>query len=224
MIILNGMVRHMCALNGEVLLLCKKAYISSIRNLFGDLPNLRLKFVVEMHEFTAELFREVDALGFDIVFLGQHSGMRWRALDPLWSRALYRQVGLDPATMYSAFGVLRNPEREQALLRKVREALGEVFVVVHDDVSRGYVIKRSSLPPGMPVVHVDDPRWRTDNIFDYAALIDHAMQFHGFDSCFMLMDDFLGLKARTFCHAYFKDPNLDQAFYRTDITIVRAPL
>ena len=224
MIILNGLVRDACEAHDEVLLFVKKAYISSIRSLFGDVTNLRLKFVAEAHEFTAELFRSTAAMGYDMMFLGQHSGTRWRALDPLWSRALYRQAGLDPARMYTGFRVARHPDREAAMLEAVRRAVGDVYVVVHDDAARGFVIRTSSLPPGMPVVHVDDPRWRTANIFDYAAVIDNAIQFHGFDSCFMLMADFLGVKARTFCHAYFKDPALDQAFYRTNVTIIREPI
>lgn len=226
MIVLNGLVRETCKDSEEVLLFVKKAYVSSIRSLFGDIKNLRLKFVDEAHELYAHqcrLMRDAVAQGFELVLLGQHSGSEdWKALDPVWSRALYRQAGMDPRDMHTQFNVARQPGREQAMLQHVRRCVGDIYVVVHDDPSRGFVVDRSHLPAGMPEVHVDDPRWRTSNIFDYAAVIDNAMQLHAFDSCFMLMADFMCLRARKFCHTYCKDPDMPAEFYMSDVAMIRS--
>ena len=224
MIVLNGLIRMACAQRPEVLLFVKRTYISSLRSLFGDLRNLRLKFVEEAHEIHADgqkALRDAEARGYEMLLLGVHSGSRWRELDPLWPAALYRQAGLDPSFTHSAFSVQQNNDRENALLAAVRAAVGEVYVVVHDDASRAMTLDARYLPPGMPVVHVDDPRWRTNNIFDYIAVIDNAMQFHSIDSCFMLMADMLSLKARKFCHAYTRDAGMLQGLYRGDVTIIR---
>jgi hypothetical protein len=228
MIILNGMVRVTCRVHSDVMLVAKKAYANSLRCLLCDLPNLRLKFVDEFHELYANdfrLVRSIMAMGYELLTMGMHSSARgcWRALDPVWSRALYRQVGLDPDLMYDEFHVSRNMDREALMLQTVRDAVGMAYVVVHDDPLRGYVIDRASLLPGLPVVHVDDPRWRADNIFDYVQVIDNAVQFHGFDSCFMLMADFLHLGRHNVCHAYLKDADMPDRFYRSDIGLLRSP-
>jgi hypothetical protein len=226
MILLNGMVRIACQKYSEVLLFVKKAYANSLRSLLYDLTNLRLKFVTEHYDLEAndfEAVRDVLAAGYLLMPTGHYTTDDWQSLDPIWSRALYRQVGLDPDSMYAEFRVQRNEDREARMLEKVRGHVGMAYVVLHDDPARGYVIDRSCLPPGLPVVHVDDPRWRADNIFDYAEVIDNAVQFHGFDSCFMLMADFLQLCRSNFCHAYLKDSKLPERFYRTGITIVRDP-
>ncbi len=227
MIILNGMVRVVCQANDEVMLFAKKAYVNSIRSLFHGIPNLRMKFVDECHEFYAndcELIKRVVAdMGYALLPMGVHTSEDWRSLDDIWSRALYRQVGLDPDLMYSEFHVSRNQDREAMMLATVHKAVGMAYVVVHDDPARDFVIDRACLPPGLPVVHVDDKRWRSDNIFDYIQVIDNSVQFHGFDSCFMLLADFLHLGARNFCHAYFKDADMPQKFYRTGVTVLRAP-
>ena len=59
---------------------------------------------------------------------------------------------------------------------------------------------------------------------DYVQVIDNSMQFHGFDSSFMLMADFLRLGARNFCHAYVKSSDIPDRFYRTDVSIIRSRL
>lgn len=226
MILLNGLVRKACMANAEVMLFVKKAYISSLRSLFEDLANLRLRFVEEQHALYADganALATVVKQGYELVLLGQHSGSNeWKKLHPLWSKALYRQVGMDPEDMYALFHVNRPTARENAMLEAVRAAVGDVYVVVHDDASRGMTIDASHLPPGMPVVHVDDARWRTNNIFDYATVIDNAMQFHGFDSCFMLMADFLNLKTEKFCHAYLKDADMPANFYKHHVNMIRS--
>jgi hypothetical protein len=223
MIVLNGMVRAACRASDEVLLFAKRAYVSSVRSLFGDLRNLRLKFVEEAHEFYADdcaLLRSAEAMGYRVVTLGDHTGSReWMATDPAWTHALYRHAGLDPRLMYDRFHVVRNEDREQAMLRTVRAAVGDVYVVVHDDPARDLVINRDLLPTGMAVVHVDDPRWRTNNIVDYAAVIDNAMHLHALDSCFMLMADFMDLRPRKFCHAYCRE--FSGTSYKSNVTVIR---
>ena len=224
MILLNGLVRRVCGDSKEVMLFVKKAYISSVRSLFADIRNLRLQFVDEIDDLAdGRQVAAVQAAGYDVMLLGDHAGSQqdWKALDPVWSRAMYRAAGLDPADMHDLFCVSRQPDREEAMLRFVRQCVGDVYVVVHDDPGRGFAVDRSRLPPGMPVVHVDDPRWRTTNIFDYVGVLENAMEVHGFDSCFMLMADFLSVRARKFCHEYCKGSAIAPGFYKSDVTIVK---
>jgi hypothetical protein len=223
MFILNGMVRVACSQASEVLMFVKKAYINSLRNLFGDLRNLRLKFVDEVHELYAQdakLLRDATEAGYELLRIGVHTAEDWRALDPAWSRALYRQIGLDPKCMHTEFRAQRDTAKEDAMLRTVRNFVGDVYVVLHDDPDRGFVVDRSHLPANVPVVHVDDPRWKTCNIFDYVAVIDNAMEFHGFDSAFMYLASYLDLCRRKVCHAYVRECCTLDGHYRSSVTFI----
>lgn len=212
MFALNGLVRHVCSDFEDVLMFVKKAYANASRNLYGDIANLRLLFVDEYQDLYADNMRrlaEVAGRGYALLPLGFHAemlrapGADWKSRDPVWARALYRQLNLDPARMFSDFGAVRST-LEDKVAETFQELAGTTYVVLHDDPARGFVIDRSRLPEGVPVLHVDDPRVRTDNVFDYAAAIDAAIEFHGIDSSFMWMAALMCPRVRKVCHAYAK--------------------
>lgn len=216
MFVLNGLIRHTCETYDDVLMFAKRAYAGTLRLLFADLPNLRLWFVDEYPDLYADgarALREAVARGYALMPLGVHAqylgapSAGWRALDPQWTRALYAQAGLDPGLMFSGFRATRSTI-EDKLHERVEKLLGCTYVVVHDDPSRGQVLDSSRLPAGVPWIHVDDPRIRTDNVLDYARVIDNALEFHGIDSCFLWMAAFMCPKVRKVCHAYVKDPQI----------------
>ena len=234
-IVMNGMVRILCAACPEVLFVAKKAYVGSLRYLFGGLKNLRMLLVDEWQD-ALDKVRAVPP-EFKVLPLGMYAGdERWRDLDPCWARCFYRQVGMDPEAMYEAFACARNEDRERELMERVREIVGDGdFAVVHDDPSRGLVIER---PPHLvaadsrdggsaelPFVHVDDPRFRRDNIVVYLEVLRRAREVHAIDSCFLLLADFAGLTrggppGKWVCHAYAKDPHMPE-LYRGSVRILR---
>jgi hypothetical protein len=224
MIVLNGMVRTMCDRAEACIMVAKRAYASSVESLYGDIKNLRLLLCNECNDVSeifgsdGETLESIRRAGFDIVRIGYHTGnASWQALDAVWTRALYRQVGVAPELMYARFHVSRHDTAETECAKAFRAAAGGDggYIIVHDDPSRGLLIDPALLPSGIPVIHVDDARVRRSNIFDYAKAIEGAVAFHGIDSCFMLMIDFLQLEVRRVLHAYAKDQDMSLALYRT---------
>ncbi len=193
---LSGLVRTICERSTDVMLLAKRDHVRPIRSLYTDVDNLRFRFLDSWDDaYRADgddqtsLLDQLEAKGYRLVPLPS-----FREACP------YALLGLPVSLARSAFEACRNPEAEGELLRRVRAAAGQTFLVLHDDEERR--VRRDLMPAGMPVVHVRDPTWRTENIFDWAQVIDHAVQLHGIDSCFVTMADALGLRARKFCHAY----------------------
>lgn len=181
-----GLVRTACArpdARDVVLMLRESGYAMTARRLFSDL-HAKVRFVIG-----GALPPPPPGVDTEVVDV------------PCFRRACcYAPHDLPRRACVDAFDVARNEEAEKKLLQRVRRHVGTTFVVVHDDESRR--IKKDMLPEGLPVVSVRDPRWRTPCIFDWAATINHAVQFHGIDSCFLRMAHIMGLKARKYCHAY----------------------
>lgn len=184
-----GLVRRVCAQAVEVMLVTHRDNAIAARRLFGDTARLRFVFVEDwkaLHGGDGVLER-MESAGFEIVPLRSY-----REVCP------YAMVGL-PATA-ALIDVHRNSAAERQLLQRVRDEVGPVYVVVHD--TRGRRIRPLTLPPRLPVVRTDDPRFRTDTPFDWLAVMDHAMQLHAIDSAFLMLAHVLSLRTRKFCHAY----------------------
>lgn len=202
---IGGLVRAVCERSSDVMLVCKRDHVSSIRCLFADLRTaLRFKFVDSWagHQTVLD---EVEALGYKIIPLPT-----FRETCP------YALLGLDPGLRTERFALTRSQDGEKQLHDAVVRAVGPTYVVVHEDHTRR--IRRELLPAGLAVVDVRDPKFRTSSIFDWIRVIDHAVHFHGIDSCFMLMADMLALRARKYCHAY-ASPTTSATRYVDVITI-----
>ena len=197
-IVLKGLIAKLTEVAEEVLLFGKKAYQQSLIDIYADLPNVFLALVEDAHVVSpvygadGRAWKQLEDKGYTVLPLGYHTGSpSWLTYDPLWSKCLYKSLGLHPSVMYDGFSIKRNAAVNDIMLQKVIMTLGPKFVVVHDDPLREMVLDPAWLPPGLPVIHVDDPAIRSTNITDYCDLIEHATEFHGIDSCFALLADFL---------------------------------
>lgn len=204
LIVVNGLVRAVCERCPDVMLVAKRDHVASVRALYGDITSLRFKFVKSWagHGAVAD---EVQARGYVLVPLPSY-----REACP------YALVGLPSSMGPENFVLHRTLAAEAALHDKVVEAVGPVYVVVHHDDDRP--IRSHLIPEGYPVVDVRDPRFRTESIFDWIRVIDHAVQLHAVDSCFLVLADVLNLRARKFHHAY-ASPTVGTARFKDAITI-----
>lgn len=202
-----GLVRHVCKHAAEVVLVTHKNNVAATKRLFDEsqeAQDLRFVFVRDWTALhTGEGEGEVEGEGKG----GKKEGVLCRmeahgfTIMPLRSYrevCPYASMGL-PSTA-ALIDVHRNLHTERQLLDRVREAVGKVYAVVHDTDTRR--IEAHILPPGLPVVRTDDPRFRTDTPFDWIQVLDHAMQLHAIDSSFMMLAHILTLRPRKYCHAY----------------------
>lgn len=183
-----GMVREICSRSCGVMLLAKRNHARPIRSLYHGIDGARFTFL-DSWDGVNDALRRVEAEGYRVVPLPS-----FRDACP------YTILGLEISLAYTGLIVRRHPHSEQLLLRRVRDAVGQAYIVVHDDEERR--IRAHLVPDGFPVVRVRDPRWRVDNPCEWIQVIDNAVQFHGIESCFLMLADAMGLAARRFCHAY----------------------
>lgn len=210
---ISGLVRAVAAQSTDVMLLAKRDHVRPIRTLFADLPSVRFKFVESWDELS-----KPGASGASLLEYIEGQGYRLVPLPSFREACPYTLLGLESSLARCRFAVDRDEGAEHSLLERVHDEVGPTYAVVHDDDSRR--IRRHLIPEGLPVVRVRDPRWRTANMFDWAQVIDHAIQFHGIDSCFLLMADLLGLKPRKFCHSYCDATSASRpGVYRDVITV-----
>lgn len=194
-ILCHALVVHLAEPHESVGLFVKRAYLESVRFMYRDEPRLRFFAVRDDREVAAFLRawpqRPCIRIGFEQLDIRGRS----------FAESFYRQAGLDYALRWNS-AVRRDPQRERALQRALGGPAGP-YVFLHDDPARGYVIDHRRLPQGLPIVR---PRpGLTDNIFDYALVMERAQEIHCMDSSFRHVVDTLGLAGpRLFLHLYAK--------------------
>jgi len=191
-----GLVRNLAAASPRVGLFAKKGYAASVRFLYRDLPSIEVIPVADDQEVHAFLGRFADLPVWRVGF--EHVASSTQG----FAEGFYRQYGLDYELRWSGFHLRRDRERESRLF----ERLGcgrEPYVFLHDDPSRGLVIRRDLLPQGMRLVFPD--RALTDNLFDWGMVLEKAAEIHCMDSSFRHLADCLQPETdKLFLHHYVK--------------------
>lgn len=194
----SPMVRELCVAKDEVMVVVPSKYAACLRNVFGDVPNLRFRFSAPSWTDTvsADALAALRSAGHDVVV----------PLPSVRQTCPHSLLGLDPRGARTDFLLHRALPAEEALWRRVQGAVGDTFVVLHDDPRTGRAIRRELLPAGVPVVDVHDPRFRAANPLDWIQTMDRAVQVHAIDSCFLFLADALALRPRKHLHAYASPP------------------
>lgn len=189
LIYLVGLVRTLRSRKIDVMLITNKQHAPHVRALYGDMSGVRFTFLSgwsELHD--GPVLSKMQDAGYTLLPLSSY-----RTVCP------YAVVGLPSSVAASEFNIERAPHAEKALLERVRAAVGDTYAVVHDKPGRRL---RAHLLPELPLVRVDDPRFQAASPFEWIQVMDHALQIHAIDSCFLLLANILALRPRKFCHAY----------------------
>lgn len=203
-----GLVRTLRSCKIEVMVITHKQHAPHVRALYGDMPGVRFTFLSGWNELHDEpVLGKMRDAGYTLLPLSSY-----RTVCP------YAVVGLPSSVAASEFHIERVAHAEQALLERVRAAVGMSYVVVHDKPGRR--LRTHLLPDSLPLVHVDDPRFKTASPFEWIQVMDHALQIHAIDSCFLMLANILSLRPRKFCHAYAdRDTAYRPTVYGDAITI-----
>lgn len=211
-LICNGMVREF-AKKYDVTTYVKKQYVSSVKHMFRDIDLNIIPVDDDDDAFRKEIpntFR-----------CGQLMGNNWIIPGFEWFESFYINVGIDPKLVRDGFFYIRSRDDEDIFYKKMIEHIGsDKYVVIHEDLERFTPI----------VVHTDLPVVRigkgqcpveSDNIFDYCKVIEKAEEYHGFDSSFAWLVEFLKLRStKTFLHQYVKGTGASQF---TQFTVLKTP-
>lgn len=209
----SGLVRALCDKGRdkglEVMVVARKDHVNVVKALFGDLPGVRFTFVTGWVE-TWKV--PLDGGGAQQTPLARLEGMGYTLL-PLPSYrdvCPYAIVGMPATLAATGFKVQRDMVTERRLLDLVKEVTGgKPYAVVHDEPHRR--IRSHLIPDTLQTVRTDDPRFDGfrnspfHSPIHWVQAIDHAVQLHAIDSCFLMMAELLALRPRKFCHAYASD-------------------
>lgn len=222
MMLLRGMVSVLCDTYDKVAVVGYRRYRDSLQCLFEDLT-----LTLVLIDAIPDIKRAVALFpGYDVVALGDHDlrGPAWRDADELWPRALYLSANVDPCHMRGRFALPRSRQRASAkMLAKVLSLVGDApYVLVHDDALRSLRLPPGSVTDGVVVLHVDDPRFASNVIFDYVDTLRHAAALHAIDSCFALLVDLAALGTPLTVHAYAKNSAMAD-IYACRPTLIRRP-
>jgi hypothetical protein len=229
MLMCKGLVAHLAdrVRNGEyarLYVVCKARYAASLTSLYADL-DVAVTLLSVDDDFDYAAYRWITDRGIQLLKMGDHidGSDGWKALDPLWTRALYRSCDVDPDFIYARFSLSDDLWRSDAardMLDKVRRLCGgKPYLVVHDDQPR----RRLTLPAAeadaiesgdLVLVHVDDPRISSTNIFDYLQVLRGASAVHCLDSCFAWLLDLAGIDVPTTVHAYPRAHPMEQPYFK----------
>lgn len=194
-IICSGLVRHLAAASPRVGLFAKKGYATSVRFLYRDLPSIEV-IPVEDDEEVRIFLRRFDLpvwrIGFEHVVSSTDG----------FAEGFYRQYGQDYALRWSGFRLQRDRAQEAQLFERL-DCAREPYVFLHDDPSRGLLIRRDLLPQGMRVIFPD--RALDETLFDWSMVLEKAAEIHCMDSSFRHLVDCLQPETdKLFLHHYVK--------------------
>lgn len=118
---------------------------------------------------------------------------------PADPKEMYAAALMPVSAMHSEFCILRDTDREDALVDHVRNTHGQTYVLTWAPEALR-PLQRRLMPLGVPVV--DAATLTVKNPIDYCGVIESALQVHGTDSWFLTLADLIGGPMRVFCHAY----------------------
>ena len=203
----NGIIRHYVQ-NHNVIIGVRIDNIKNALFMFRDLTNLRIfagRDDEELRHIATTKLSNIPRIG-----LGYFNGDDCRGPFPHGNflKIFYKDANLEFGDMYSKFFVLRDVQCEQALYDAMVKHLGtDKYIIIHDDLARGYYIDDSLVdcPNGVAKLYIGRNRCpiQGETIFDYRMVLEKCIAFHGFNSCFPVMIDLWNIPVeKKFLHLY----------------------
>ncbi|MBK8913170.1 MAG: hypothetical protein IPM64_00980 [Phycisphaerales bacterium] len=202
-LVCNALVRHV-ARSAAVVLPVKPHNVAGVAFMLRDMPVevLPARDDAEADSLIAEARGPRDELLNYCFFEGERNA-QFMCTGITFDKFFYLLAGLPLGARYAGFAVHRDAQREAALAERLAPADGAPYVFLHEDPQRDFGIDRSRLRDDLPIVR--PTAGLTDNIFDYAGLIENAAEVHCFDSSFALLTDYMDLApGRRYLHAYVR--------------------
>lgn len=194
--IMNGAIREYCKRYDRVGIFSIPRYHRTVSFMFRDLKNLHIEIAATNNARRLAKLRNVFTHEYDRFVYARGEDLETGILPEL---QFYTMVGVDPVKKWDSFYVERDPGRERLLYEKIIPR--EPYVFLHAD--RRYPIDSSRITSSAPQVRSNESL--TDNIFDYASVIERAEEIHAIDSSFMFFIDQLAYEnpeQKLFVHRY----------------------
>lgn len=204
-IICHALVRHLYAqapADANINLFCKPHNHASVAFMYKDLNRLQ---IIKADDARARKLIPCFSTG---VIIG-HENYR-PVPGKTFDETFFEQLSIPFSERWNSFHVARDLQREQDLFRRLD--VKDKYAFVHDDPSRNLIIDRKHINSELRIVTPYDVK--TDNIFDYMTIMEHAEEVHCMDSSFRLMFDSLSQRTNN----VFYHVNLLGGVKRPDIS------
>lgn len=198
-IICNGMVRHFCKYNDNIVLFCYSHYLENVSYMYSDLDNLEIfSFDTEQEIFNfTERNRAVKTNLIKPGFDNLDSCLDRMTFD----EAFYYLSGLDFKIRFDDFYIPRDLQREQEVCSTLNPD-NEKYIFVLDDPKRGYNIDMSKVTNEYKVIR-NDYRFL---MFDYITLLENAEEIHMMQTGFLdLVNSYKMDKPKIYRHSYVRN-------------------
>jgi hypothetical protein len=191
-IICNGLVRYLAAPQvpyrvRQIMVPCWERNLPTVRHMFSDLPNVYVRIA------EGDGPPEFDSSEHPIPEV-MHLGINYQGAinHDQWDKAFYDRAGVPFDAKWSKFHV---PFSSTELFT---DQCPEDFILVHQDVDRGFTINDGILPENLRRVDVTQARVLTD----WRHFILNAKEIHCIDSSFMHLAELIPTTGRLFYHKY----------------------
>jgi hypothetical protein len=198
-IICNGMIRHLCKYNDNIVLFCYTHYYENISYMYSDLQNLEIfdfdteQEIINFTKRNRTVETNLIKPGFDNLD---------SCLDRMtFDEAFYHLVGLDFSVRFDEFYIPRDLEREKEVCETLNPE-NEKYIFVLDDPKRGYLIDKNKLPSDYKIIE-NDYRFL---MFDYISLLENAEEIHMMQTGFLdLVNSYEMNKPKIYRHNYVRN-------------------
>lgn len=198
-----GIYREYAQIHERVVVPVVTKYFSTIRQMLGDLPNVKLiplypNYVYRQQHIILNIAKN---FSYDVVRLGRFNP-KYASLDFLkLDEAFYYQADIPQEKRWLNFSYNRLESKESALMQHFRGKSLEPYIFLHEDKARGFVIDRSLIKSKSEIVQPDPALGF--NIFDYRKLIEGASEVHCIESSFSIFIDQIAVtNQQLFAHRY----------------------
>ena len=199
----NGLIRTIINKNKNkndiYYLFCKKNYYESIKFMYRDLSNLKLKPIssnppdkeVEEYLFKLKDKNKIIRIGFEN-YEKIYSELISKNITSTYDMIFYKQMSVSYNKRFTNCYWKRNSAEEDRVYKKLVKKNKKKYIFVHDDPSLNYKIDESFFSKEYEVIKNDS----SEILFNMGKVIENAEELHLMESSIRNMAESLNLKAK----------------------------
>ena len=199
-ILCAGIYREYAKRFPHVVLPVKATYYRSVKKMLRDSVNIQVlsyprETLMKLHQDFLSHF------GYEKLKLGGYGFGFFSDPTLRLDETFYHQAGIPLSSRWDSFYYERDAQKENELHRLLG-CLEQEYIFVHDDSTRGFKLRESSLPKNIRVVKPIPELASKYTIFDYLKVIENAKEIHCMESSFVAMIESFQIDVPKFAHRY----------------------
>lgn len=211
-VICYGLVKELARRNDEVTLFAiphrSRLHIENIKRLYASIPN------VIISTDNPKSYEDTVYIGwdkfFDAVLKGYNSP---------FPNFFYEQAGVPLNLLWDNFFFERNITREKEVYYDILGLKdGEVYDFIHDDPSRGFIIRKEYVDPSVRIIRLSGIE--DVSILDTLYLVEHSRALHTFPTGLVPFVDQMNIQHNNLnLHRYVRPKEYDQPILKLNWNI-----